>query len=238
MKRITDISGTICEDMWNYEPPFPKINIKPLPPVPWVKCDVYCEIFEGMHSQTGTYLETPAHYFGNNDPRTYLLIDVGVEKLVDVPCVILNLGIWDMEHDMTRKGVTVADLEACPGACEIREGDAILVSTGWGRYWTHPGYLESSPYFTKAAMDWLISRKPLILGGDLPRWENLDRPQGFFKDFYKSNILMLGPCVNLENISSPRCRLTALPLKAVRTSCAPCRAVIVEELDQESAYIT
>ena len=230
MKKITDITGVICENMWNYELPFPKIAIKPLPSVPWVKGNVFCEIFEGMHSQTGTYLETPAHYFGNNDPRTYLLIDVGVDKLVDIPCVVLNLGIWDMVRAGVRRPITVADLEACPNAGVIQEGDAILVGTGWGRYWTHPDYLEASPYMTKAAMEWLIGKKPFLLGGDSPRWENLQKPEGFFKDFFEANILLMGPCINLEKASLPRCRLTALPLKIVRTSCAPCRAVIVEDL--------
>ena len=72
MKKIIDVSGPIYDGMWNYEPPFPNFVLKPLPEVPWVKGRVYCEIFEGLHSQTGTYLETPAHYFGND--KSYLLV--------------------------------------------------------------------------------------------------------------------------------------------------------------------
>ncbi len=229
MKKVTDITGLINEKMWNYEEPFPKIKIRPLPEVPWVKGDVFCEIFEGLHSQTGTYLETPAHFYGNDNPCTYLLIDVPVEKTVDIPCVVLNLGMWDMQGMEERRGITVEDLETCFNAKEIREGDAILIGTGWGRYWDHPDYLRLSPYMKKEAMEWLMAKKPFLLGGDTARWENLENPEGFFPDFYAADILMLGPVVNLEAIQAGKCRLTALPLKVPETSCAPCRAIIIEE---------
>jgi len=226
MKRVVDVTGMIEEGMWNYEAPFPKVGIRPLPPVPWVKGDVYCEIFDGLHSQTGSYLETPAHYYGNNDPRTYLLIDLPVEKLVDVPCVVLDMGIWAMNPQEGRRGVTVKDIENCPNASEIKAGDAVLFSTGWGQYWKHPDYLTYSPFLTKEAMAWFISKKPFMLGGDTARWENLEKPEGFFPDFYAADILMIGPLVDLERVKAPRCRLTVLPLKVPRTSCAPSRVVI------------
>ncbi len=221
------MTGLIDKGMWNYEPPFPTIDIKPLPPVPWVKGPVYCEIFDGLHSQTGTYLETPAHYYGNDD--CYLLIDVPAEKLVDVPCVVFNLGEWEIRKPGERRGITVEDLENCPAAKEVKEGDAILIGTGHGKYWFHEDYLEGGPYFTKAAMDWVLSKKPFILGTDSARWENLQKPEGFFEDFYKANVLMLGPLVNLEKIPSGRARLTALPLKVPKTSCAPTRVVVIED---------
>ena len=61
MAKVIDITGIINNGMWNYDAPFPEINIKQLPPVPWCGNRIIgAEIFEGMHSQTGTYLETPA----------------------------------------------------------------------------------------------------------------------------------------------------------------------------------
>lgn len=230
MRKVIDITGLINNGMWNYGDPFPEINIKPLPPVSWLGGKtVGCEIFEGLHSQSGTYLETPAHEYGNGN--SYSLVEVPVEKLIDVPCVVLNLGLWDLDLSAGRRPITVKDLESAPNAGEIQEGDAILVSTGWGRYWFHPDNLNCAPYFTKAAMDWLISKKPFILGGDTARWDSLEEPQGFFGDFYAADILMAGPFVDLEKCSAPRCKLTILPPKFPITSCAPARAVIIEETD-------
>jgi arylformamidase len=226
MDRVIDITGTMQEGMWSYESPFPKFSIKPIPEVPWVKGDVYCELFEGMHSQTGTYLETPAHFFGND--KSYLLIDVPVEKLVNISCVVLNVKLSSPPNESGRVPVTVRDLEACENSRSIQEGDALLVGCGWGKHWMEKDYLVRSPYFTYDAMMWLIRKKPAILGSDSPRWENLEKYEGFFPDFYKADILMLAPCVNLDQVTRPRVKLTVLPLKIPRTSATPCRAVIVE----------
>lgn len=227
MKKVIDITGIINKGMWNYEAPFPEINIKPLPPIPWLGGKtVGCEIFEGLHSQSGTYLETPAHSYGNGN--SYPLIEVAVEKLMGIPCVVLNLGLWDMDPAIGRRPITVKDLESCPNASQIQEGDAILVGTGWGRYWFHPDNLKYAPYFTKAAMEWLLAKKPFILGGDTARWDCLEDPQDFFDEFYAANILMAGPFVNLEACTADRCKLTVLTPKFPITSCAPARAVIEE----------
>lgn len=224
MKRVYDVTGTVQNVMWNYDPPYPHVNIKPLPEVPWAGVKVYAEIFEGMHSQTGTYLETPAHVFGGDHPLNYPLIDVPVEKLVDVPCVLLNLPL--VKKGGLRHAITAESLTACEGASDIQEGDALIIGTGWGQYWMDPDYVTHGPYFTKAAMDWLLAKKPVIIGGDSPRWENMEEPQGFFPDFYGANVLMLAPLVNLENVPFTRCRLTVLPLKVNSTCCAPARAVL------------
>ena len=74
--KVYDITGQIRDGMWNYEPPFPTFHLTPLPQPEWVNSRVYCEIFDGIHSQTGTYLETPAHFYGNDN--YYLMSDVPV----------------------------------------------------------------------------------------------------------------------------------------------------------------
>ena len=227
MATIIDITGIIQEGMWHYPPPYPDIKITPLPKVPWADGDVFCETFEGLHSQTGTYLETPAHFYGND--KSYPLIDVDISTLVNLDCAVLNLGPLTPPPGSARYGITTEDLESCPAAKKIREGDAILVGANWGPHWMEPDYLERGPYFTYGAMQWLIAKKPYLLGSDSARWENLEKPQGFFSDFYKANILMLAPCINLEAVTKPRVKLTALPLKIPRTSCTPCRAVLMEE---------
>lgn len=226
--KVTDLTGDIYDGMWNYEPPFPPFHLTPLPDVPWVKQKVYCEIFEGLHSQTGTYLETPAHFFGNDN--CYLLSEVPAEKLYQMPCRVLMVTLPE-SPGQSRPAVTSAMLEEAAGQQDIPKGCALLVGTGWGVHWRREDYLEKSPYFTYDAMHWLIEKKPFLLGSDFPRWENLERPQNFFSEFYRANILMLAPLINLEKLKSSNVLLTALPLKVPGTSCAPCRAVAVETED-------
>lgn len=224
--KVYDITGPVRDGMWNYEPPFPTFHLKPLPQPDWVDSRVYCEIFEGIHSQTGTYLETPAHFYGNDN--CYLMSDVPVEKLVSIPCVVLNLPDLDILRE-SRPAITAQMLAACPGADDIQPGDAILVGTGWGKYWMESCYLDASPYFTYDAMQWLVEKKPFLLGSDFARWENFEHPQNLFPLFYAADILMLAPLVNLECVSAKRVKLTALPLNIPGTSCVPCRAVVTEE---------
>ena len=114
--KVTDLTGDIYDGMWNYEPPFPSFQLKPLPEVPWVKQKVYCEIFEGLHSQTGTYLETPAHFFGNEN--CYLLNEVPTQKLYQMPCRVLMVTLPD-SLEASRPAVTAKMLESTPGALDI-----------------------------------------------------------------------------------------------------------------------
>lgn len=219
---LIDITGSVHTGMWHYEEPFPAFTLKPLPEVPWVKGRVYCEIFDGLNSQTGTYLETPAHYFGND--RCYLLADVPTEKLFRIPCRSIVIPEENFSGP-ERTPITLDQLLDAVGDDLPQPGEAILVGTGWGKRWDEEDFLSRSPYFSREAMDWLIARKPFLLGSDVPRWESFEHPQGLFDPFYHADILMLTPCVNLEQLGNCRCRLTALPLHVPGTSCAPCRAV-------------
>ena len=218
---IIDLTGELYTGMWNYGDPFPALTVKPLPKVDWVKTDVYCEIFDGLHSQSGTYLETPAHLLGD---KSYPLISVGVEKLVDINTVILKLDGFDLSAP--NSPITKDALTSLDAFSEIKEGDAVLVSCDWGKYWYEKDYLTNSPYFTKEAIKSLIDKKPFLLGSDFPRWENIKKPEGFFPDFYAADILMAAPLINLEKCPETNGKLTVLPIKAEKTSCAPCRAIL------------
>lgn len=226
MAKVTDITGPIYEGMWNLEAPFPDYTMRPLPPVPWVEGDVYAEIFE-MHSQTGTYLETPGHFYGYE--KSYLINDVDAAQLTNRDCVILNVGPVNPNDRDERLPVTAEQLKHCSNAGLICPGDAILLCTHWGKMWKHADYLKNSPYLTLDAMQWIIDQKPFLLGCDFPRFELVDHPQGIFDLFAPANILLFAPAVNLEAIRAPKVKLTVLPLKIVGTCCAPCRAVVSEE---------
>ena len=223
--KIIDVTGQIRDDMWNYEFPFPKYKIKPLPQPEWVESRVYCEIFDGLHSQTGTYLETPAHFYGPEE--SYNLDTVDMANVYNIRCshIKMDLSTFDTGE---RVKITVEMLEKASEGLDIREGDALLFSCGWGKYWSDEKYLACSPFLSYEAMEWLVSKKPFLLGADVPRWENLEKPEGFFPMFYDANILLLGPLVNLENVGTKNLTLTALPINVVGTSCAPCRAIICE----------
>lgn len=224
--KITDITGKIENGMWNYEAPFPVFDLKPLPQPEWVDIRVWCEIFDGMHSQTGTYLETPAHFFGPE--KSYDLDKVDVASLCDVPVCHLKL---DINIDgKERPKITKEMLEEALGERKIQEKSAIIISCGYGKKWFDKDYLDASPFISREAMEWIVEQKPYILGADLPRWENLEKPEGIFPIFYAADILMLAPLCNLEKVGIGKSTLTVLPINVTNTSCAPCRAIIKEDI--------
>lgn len=230
--EVIDITGKIADGMWNYSEPFPRFKLKSITGIPWLSHKIYSDIFEGMHSQTGTYLETPAHYFGCRE--SYCIADIPVEKLLDIPCSIINISRvaqagqvqGDIKDNEDMKIIDEETLTEASKDCDILPGEAILVSTGWSRHWMEDCFTGESPYFTYEAMRWLISKKPFLLGSDFPCWDSSRNPQGFFKEFFSANILMLAPCDNLWQIREKKVLLTVLPLNIPNTSASPCRAVV------------
>lgn len=221
---ICDITGRIYEGRLTAKPPIPTYHLKPIAQPPWVEHPVFLDEFRGIYSQTGTYLETPAHWYADSYP----LIDVPVEKLVDIPCTLLWIG--ERTPTGSREPVTLEQIDrAIAAAGPIAPGSALLIGCGWGRYWDESTYFQG-PYFTKEAMLRLIELHPFLLGSDIPAWENREQPQNFFEDFYAADILMLAPVVGLETLKTAKnLKLTALPLKIEKTCCTPCRAVVKYE---------
>ena len=222
--KIIDISGLISNRAWKYGPPYPDLNV-------WVRkewMDGFGEFtftqVDGLHVLTGTYVETPAHYMGYEN--SYLLADVPLEKLLNLDCVVLHLKDLKKDED-GRMYVTKEDLEACASAGLIKEGDAIIVDHGWGtKMWFDQNNFPMSPYFTMEAFQWLLAKKPYMLGSDTACWDNLKNPCGLFDGFYKQNVLMLAEVMNLEEVPDKRVKLNVVPMKLDNTCAAPCRAFI------------
>ena len=221
--KIYDITGTIADGIWSYGAPFPDYRMRPLPQPEWVETRVWCDIFDGMNSQTGTYLETPAHLLGPE--ASYNLDAVDVARLVDVPAVLLELDP-SMHVPGRRAKVTPQMLEAALHGRKVDRGTALILSCGWGSRWFEPDYLDGSPFISREAMEWIVEKRPFLLGADMPRWENLERPEGIFPIFYAADILMLAPLVIPEGLGDGPLSLTVLPIRVAGTCCAPCRAIL------------
>jgi kynurenine formamidase len=55
------------------------------------------------------------------------------------------------------------------------KGKAVLIHTGWDRYWNTDDYLENHPYLTESAAAYLVSQQPALVGIDSM---NIDNTKG------------------------------------------------------------
>jgi arylformamidase len=214
--KITDITGLTHHGMWTYGPPYPDVVVEEIPVPEWIEYPTNSWRFE-LGAQTGTYLETSLHLWREGPP----LIDIPLESLFMRDTVVLHLRKAPDER------IEVADLQAC--AADIRKGDAVFVDTGWDAHWEQDDFIAKCPWFSHDAMYWILDHEPFLMGGDMPRFDSWETPQGFFERFFRQGTLLLAPVTNLGQVGASRCKLIALPLKINETCAAPCRAVLVED---------
>ncbi|MCL4861826.1 MAG: cyclase family protein [Caldilineaceae bacterium] len=218
--RIVELSGPIEDGMWSYDDPYPTPRVTQIPPPAWLDYPVYSQTVS-LAVQAGTYLETAAHM----DPTRMTIDQLPLERCyaVDALALLIPRGAGE--------AITPAALDAALAATgeTLRPGDALLVGTGWDSHWRQPDFVTNPPYFTAAAIDWVLDHQAGLLGADTPRFDSPHNPQNFFPKFFQHDILLLAPVVNLGQVRAARGKLTALPLQIKDACASPVRALWIEE---------
>jgi len=224
--KIIDLTGPLHEGMWKYALPYPKFKMVEIPSPDWVSYKVRQEEFLGLHSQIGTYLQTPAHLLGFE--KSYALNQVPLEKFFMLESRVIKLDLKKLDIKDGKPFISKEDLIGSGFNEDLKKEKALIIATGWGENWKKSYYLDKAWFFTKEAMRWIISKNPLLLCGDSPLWDNLKDPEGCLTEFFHADILMLAPCINLEKIDGESAKLIALPLKFEgNNGGSPCRAVAI-----------
>ena len=226
--RVIDISGPIYSGMWNYSEPlgsllgeFKLSSVK----FEFSGEEYSVDVFNGMKAQTGTYIESPGQYLEDNK---YTVSDVPVQKLFMIDAYVLKIPYEKLGKKDGKRFITLEDIKSAEKE-NIPEGSAILVGTGYGKYWNRKDFFEKSWFFKAEAMEYIISKKPFLLGADSAEWENPKNPEGIFKKFFPANILILASCINLEKVNKFKVKLSVLPLNVLNSYISPVRAVVVEK---------
>lgn len=226
--KITDITGPIYDGMWNYSEPLGSLlgNFK-LDPLNFeFGGEKYSlDVFQGFKAQTGTYLESPGQYIKGNN---YKVSEIPVEKLFMIDAYILNIPYENLQEKDGKKFISLQDIKNSEKK-SIPPGAAILVGTGYSKFWERNNFFPKSWFFKKEAMDYIIEKKPFLLGTDSAEWENPKNPEGIFAKFYPANILILAPCINLEKIKTFNAKLIVLPLKVLNSYICPVRAIVIQD---------
>jgi arylformamidase len=103
-----------------------------------------------MVANTGTYVDSPFHRFAGATDVAGLPLD----SVADLDGVVVPIGA----------GQRAIDRDALAG-CDVG-GRAVLVHTGWDRYWGSERYGTGNPFLTEAAADWLLEQQAALVGID------------------------------------------------------------------------
>jgi len=221
---LIDVSGPIYEGMWSYGKPFPKFKLVELEKPEWIeKFHPRQQAFEGFHMLTGSYISCPAHAFGIE--KTYAAHEVPLDTIFNVDAYICNFDLDKLEKKGNRPYISFKDIQETELE-SIPEKSPILFGTGWGQHWKNQDYLSNAWFFKKDAIEYIVQKKPTILGGDTPYFDNIESEQGNWKLICSSNIIILAPLINLEKITVNKVKLFVSPLHILHTYGLPCRVLI------------
>ena len=223
--RIIDITGPIYEGMWEFGFPQGHFRILQLD-YEFLGHRYKHEGFEGLEGMTGTYMETGATYHGyEKEIPTH---KIPLEKLINLDTYVLQISLYKLFKKDGRNIIRLEDIKQAEKEI-IPKFKGILVSTGYGQSWSKKDYIEKSPFFKKEELFYLLDKNPILLGSDIPVWENKLNPEGHLDRLWSSSTILLFNCINLEKIKKFKVKLIALPLNILDVCDCPCRAAVIEE---------
>lgn len=165
-----------------------------------------------MISNTGTYVDAPFHRYEHGKD----LSELPLESLVDLEGIVFRA-----KPDQKAIGPELF------GKADVK-GKAVLIHTGWARYWRTDRYFEGHPYLTEAAGLWLKEQKAAFAGIDSL---NMD---GTATGARPVHTVLLGADIpicehmcNLEKLPDSGFRLHAAPVKVKGFGTFPVRAYAI-----------
>jgi arylformamidase len=213
---IVDLSHEIVAGMVTY-PSFagPRLQVAPSPDAstsrdPGASREIGSLTLFGS---TGTCIESPYQCHADRAD----LAQLPLERLVNVPIVLVRA--------FGSASVTATDL-GDPGRLW---GRAVLVHTGWARYWGTRRYLDSdSPRLAADAVDTLIDANVALIGIDSLNIDDpIDRYQLAHQRLLEADIPIVEHLTNLESVPDTGARLIALPAPVRAMGSFPIRAIAV-----------
>lgn len=221
---IIDITGPIQEGMWSFGFPNGQFKLRQLN-YKFMGAEYFHEGLDGMVGSAGTFMETGATKLGYE--KAISVDRVPLDKIVNIDAYVLQTPFDTLKEKDGRKYVSIGDVRKAEKGT-IAGKSAILISTGYGKNWMAKDYLQQSPFFQKAAVDYLLDQQPVLIGSDFPDWENIKDPEGFLDHIYESGVVVLVSCCNLEKVKKFQVKLVALPIKVMNVCMCPTRAVVIE----------
>jgi kynurenine formamidase len=166
-----------------------------------------------MVGNTGTYLDSPYHRYGEGTD----LAELPLASCVELPGVVVRTA---------GSKVRAVDVGAV-AAIDVR-GRAVLVNAGGDRAWGTPDYAVDAPYLTGAAAEWLVSHGAVLVGIDSVNIDDVDdlsRPA--HSVLLAADVPVVEHLTRLDQLPPTGFRFSAAPVPFRRFATFPVRALAV-----------
>jgi arylformamidase len=163
-----------------------------------------------MIANTGTYVDSPFHRYADGKD----LSEVGLERFADLDGVVIRA-----DHQ--------GGLAVTPEHFAGRQlaGRAVLVHTGWDKFWDTDSYFENHPFLTEEAAVMLRDAGVKLVGIDSM---NIDDTRGKSRPVHstllREGILIVEHLCNLQQVPDSRFTFHAVPPKFKGVGTFPVRA--------------
>jgi arylformamidase len=232
--RIVDLSMTVeeCDSA-----PFAKDEyyFKVRPIVRWEDKGFVSNMVE-MTVHAGTHIDSPHHFFRDKPNVEQLPLEAMVGE-----AVVLDLTFKGAPNArITPEDMDRAEAALAAQGIRIEPNGILFLRTDWpkGHNTMDPKWWDESPCLTTAAAEWLVARRPSVLGYDFAQEEKgadyatageiLTSGMRVHRTILPNVTFQIENLINLDQIPS-RVKVVALPAKW-RTESAPARVIaLVEE---------
>nr|ALS90917.1 putative cyclase [uncultured bacterium] len=231
--RIVDLSMTVEEcDSAPFAPEENYFKLRPI--IKWEDKGFVSNVVQ-MTVHAGTHIDSPHHFFRDKPSIEQLPLEPMMGKAVVL--------------DLTAKGTAHArilptDLENAEQALsaqgiKIEAGGMLFLRTDWpkGHDTRDPKWWNESPCLTKEAAQWVVAKKPAVVGFDFAQEEKgtdyqkadqiLDSAMRVHRTILPNVIFQIENLINLDQIGSTA-QVIALPVKW-KTESAPARVIAILE---------
>ena len=164
-----------------------------------------------MVANTGTYVDAPFHRF----PKGKDLSELPLDTLADLPGVRITA---DRERAVDVESLTGRQLA----------GKAVLVHTGWSRYWLTEHYFDAPPFLTVKAAEFLAESGVALVGIDSMNIDDIhDKSRPVHTVLLQANIPIVEHLTNLGELPADGFRFFAVPVKVKSFGSFPVRAFAI-----------
>ncbi len=208
--RIVDLTRKITHEMLNFpgEPRPGFIHFADVADIGF-RCNQIL-----MPTHFGTHTDAYTHFL----PGTTTIDRMPLEKYVGSAVIL------DVRKRSDRARVTQQDLESAwpAGSTAAR----VLVNTGWGDRVKGPAYFKGFPGIEAEAARWLIRRKVILLGLDLPSVHPREYKR-IHEMLFHAGVGVTEGLINLSRLPRGEVFFVGLPLALARLDGSPIRAVAI-----------